>query len=87
MKKHLKTILVVILIFLAIGFILFRIVKSKVDEVGGVNNAYAQYAFATYSVKKEDVNTYIKGTGTISSFNIETLSVDVGETVTDILVE
>lgn len=87
MKKHLKTILVVILIFLAIGFIISRIIKSKIDEVGGVNNAYANFAFATYTVKREDVSTYIKGTGTISSFNIETLSVDIGDTVTDILVE
>jgi len=86
MKKHLKTILVVILIFLVIGFAIYRIIKSKIDDVGGVTNSYADLMFASYTVKREDVNSYIRGTGTITSFNIETLDIDVGSTVTDILV-
>ena len=87
MKKVLKAILVLILIFLIIGFVLFKIVKSRIDAVGGVANAYAEFAFATYTVKRDNVSSYIRGAGTISSFNIETLNIDVGENVTDILVE
>lgn len=86
MRKHFKTILVVILILGIIVFALYSIIKSKINAVGDINSSYTDLAFATYTVKRDDVNSYIRSTGTISSFNIETLDVEVGDTVTSILV-
>lgn len=86
MKKHLKTILVVILIIGIIIFALYSIVKSRISAVGDINSSYADLAFATYTVKRDDVSSYIRSTGTISSFNVENLAVEVGDTVTNILV-
>lgn len=86
MKKHLKTIFVVILILGIIVFAIYRIIKGKIDEVGNLESSYANLAFSSYTVKRDDVSSYIRTTGTISSFNIEKLEVDVGDKITEILV-
>ena len=86
MKKFLKTVIIIILIIGIIGFSLYKIVKSKIDAVGNVNSSYADLAIGTYTVKRDDVASYIRSTGTITSFNIETLEINVGESVTQLLV-
>ncbi len=86
MKKHLKTIIVVLLIIGLIVFAIYHVIKGKIDEVGNLASSYADLSFASYTVKRDNVSSYLRSTGTINSFNIEKLEIGPSETITQILV-
>lgn len=86
MKKKVKTILMILIILLIIVFAIGKTIKSKIDAVENVNNGYADMFYNSYTVKRKDVKSHIRSTGTITSFNIETLEIDMGDKVSEILV-
>lgn len=84
--KKLKAILIVLIILGVIVFGIVKVVKSKVDGVAEIQNGYASNFYSSYTVKRKDVSSYVRGSGTITSFNIETLEIDAGSRVSEILV-
>lgn len=84
--KKLKAILIVLIILGIIVFGIIKVVKSKVDAVSEIQEGNADNFFASYTVKKQDVSSYVRGSGTITSFNIETLEIEAGNRVSEILV-
>lgn len=87
MKKNIKSIFIAILIIGIIIFAIYSVIKSKIDEVSSFDSSYADFVFSTYTVKRDNVESYIKSTGTITSFNIETLEIDNGDQITEFLVQ
>ena len=84
--KKLKKIIIVIAIIAVIIFVLVNIVKSKIGAMQDVESGYTSYMFDTYTVKRGDVESYIKGVGQITSFNIETLEIAATDKISEILV-
>ncbi|MBR2289304.1 MAG: HlyD family efflux transporter periplasmic adaptor subunit [Clostridia bacterium] len=84
--KNLKRVVIVIAIIAIVVFILVNIVKSKIGAVQDAESGYASYMFDTYTVKRGDVSSYIKGVGQITSFNIETLEIGATDKISEILV-
>lgn len=84
--KNLKKVLVVLAVIAVIIFLIVRIVKTRVQRVMNVEDAYMNQIVDVYTVKKDDVKSYIKGVGKITSFNIETLPIDVGEKIEEMYV-
>ena len=84
--KNLKRVVIVIAIIAIVVFILVNIVKSKIGAVQDAESSYASYMFDTYTVKRGDVSSYIKGVGQITSFNIETLEIGATDKISEILV-
>lgn len=86
MKSKIKIILGIIIILAIVVLAIGNIVKTKVSDIQNVNDGYADMFYTTYTVKREDVKSYIRGAGTITSFNIETLELGMGDKVNEILV-
>ncbi len=84
--KVFKRILIAVLIIAIIVIILVNIVKSKVGAMRDAESGYENWMFDTYTVSKDDVQSYVKGIGQITSFNIETLEFSANEKISEILV-
>ena len=84
--KKLKKIIVIFLIISIIFFILINIVKSKIGAMNDAEYGYTSFMFDTHTVKKGNVESYIKGVGEITSFNIETLELAATDKISEILV-
>lgn len=86
MKNKIKTVIVILVVIILIILGIVNLVKTKFADIENVNSGYADMFYTTYTVKREDVKSYIRGAGTITSFNIETLEIGVGDKVSEILV-
>ena len=84
--KKLKKIIVIFLIISIIVFILINIVKSKIGAMNDAEYGYTSFMFDTHKKKKGNVESYIKGVGEITSFNIETLELATTDKISEILV-
>lgn len=84
--KRLKRIVITIIIIAVVVLILKNIIQSRIGAVQDAENGYASYMFDTYTVKKGDVSSYVKGVGQITSFNIETLELAATDKISEILV-
>jgi multidrug efflux pump subunit AcrA (membrane-fusion protein) len=84
--KKVKKVIIVIAIITVIVAILVKIISSKVNGINNVENLYADTFFDTYTVTRDDVKSYVKGIGQVTSFNIETLEVESYEKISEILV-
>lgn len=78
MKKN-KKILKIIGIILGVIIVLFIVGKIVISsfskKIENATNAETSLYFKDYEVTSEKLTTYVKGTGEITSFNIETLDV------------
>lgn len=83
MKKVIITILIVIAIIAAIVYGGYSLFKSKIDTVSELENADMENSLNSYVVKKEAVTTYVRGTGEIQSFNVQELSIESYEKITE----
>lgn len=84
--KKVKRILIIAIIIIVIVLIIKGFIGSKVEEFNNIDNMYMNEWFDSYLVSKDDVKSYVKGMGTITSFNIETINIDVDEKISEILV-
>lgn len=84
--KKLKRIVIVIAIIAVVAIVLINIVKSKVGAMQDAESGYTSYMFDTYTVKKGNVESFIKGVGQVTSFNIETLEIAATDKISEILV-
>ena len=84
--KKLKTILIVVLIIGIIIFAIVKIVKSRLNSMGGAERAVGDFLFDTYTVERKNVTNAINTVGQLTSFNIEKLDISEAEKITEILV-
>lgn len=84
--KKLKKILIIAIIIIAIVLIIKGFIGSKIEEFNNIDSMYMNEWFDTYTVSKDDVKSYVKGMGTITSFNIETINIEIDEKISEILV-
>lgn len=84
--KKLKRILIIAIIIIAIVLIIKSFIGSKIEEFNNIDSMYMNEWFNTYTVSKDDVKSYVKGMGTITSFNIETINIEIDEKISEILV-
>lgn len=84
--KKLKTIITVVVIFAIIGYALVSVVKSKIGLIDKTEDIFMQDMMNSYTVKYKDFSTCIRSSGSVTSFNIETLDIEMGSKVTEILV-
>lgn len=84
--KKLKRILIIAIIIIAIVLIIKGFIGSKIEEFNNIDSMYMNEWFDTYTVSKDDVKSYVKGMGTITSFNIETINIEIDEKISEILV-
>jgi multidrug efflux pump subunit AcrA (membrane-fusion protein) len=84
--KIVKRVIIIIAIIAVIVFAVIKIGSKVVGNTGDAYDALANDVFVTYTVKRDNVKSYAKGIGTITSFNIETLTIDADEKISEILV-
>ena len=84
--KKLKRIIITIVIIAVVVLILKNIIQSRVGAMKDAEYGYTSYMFDTYTVKRGEVSSYIKGVGQITSFNIETLELASTDKISEILV-
>jgi hypothetical protein len=85
MKKVKKVIIVLVIIVVAI-LLIVNVVKSRISAYMDAENVYADYVFDSYIVERSDVIAYAKSSGSITSFNIETLKFEAGDQIKELLV-
>ena len=74
-KKVLKIIGIIIGVIIALYIIGSIVVSQFSSKIENATNAETSLYFKDYEVTSEKLTTYVKGTGEITSFNIETLDV------------
>jgi multidrug efflux pump subunit AcrA (membrane-fusion protein) len=84
--EKVKKIIIAIVIIVVILFGLVKFVSSKASSIEYGDSLYIDQFLETYTVKREDVKNYVYGIGQVTSFNIETLTIDADEKISEILV-
>jgi multidrug efflux pump subunit AcrA (membrane-fusion protein) len=85
MKKFKNVLIVLIVIVIAIVLIV-NLVKSRIQAVVDSESSFSNYLFDSYTVSRSDVTSYARSSGNITSFNIETLKLETGDQIKEILV-
>lgn len=83
MKKVIITILIVLAIISIVVYAGYNLFKSKIDTVTELENADMENSLNTYVVAMETVETYVRGTGEIQSFNVQELNIESYEKITN----
>jgi len=84
--KKVKSVLIVLVIIAIIVAIIVNIVRSRIKAYTDVENSYSENMISTYKVSKSDVTSYARSSGSITSFNIETLNLEPGDQIKELLV-
>ena len=91
MKKFLKRIIIIFVILisaLCIAYGIFNNIKNKVSVIANANEEYNfENSMGVYEVTTSVSETYVRSSGTITSFNIQTLDVEEYEKVKNIYVK
>ena len=83
MKKVIIAILIVIIIIASLGYGGYCLFKSKFDTVSELENISMESSLNSYVVKRDSVTTYVRGTGEIQSFNVQDISIENYEKITE----
>ncbi len=70
--KGIIIVVVIVVIIVVIGIGAFSSVSKNIDSI---NETEMGFYFTDYTVKQQNMTAYVKGTGEITSFNIQTLDV------------
>lgn len=84
--KKIRKILTVIIVIAVVVLVIVNVVKSKFGALQNVDEAYVNDMFESYTVKRGTVESTVRGIGQITSFNIEMLSIESDEKISEIVV-
>ena len=73
--KWLKVLGIVVAIIVVLVIIIGAIVNNVTDNISNISESEMGSFFTDYTVKEQNMTAYVKGTGEITSFNIQTLDV------------
>jgi len=76
-KKWLKILLIVMGIIVVLGILVSIIISYVLGNIDDINELDMQYYFEEHIVKQENITTYVKGTGEITSFNKTRLEIPI----------
>lgn len=77
-KKKIKWVSVlgiILVIILVIIIVIKLLINNVTNKIGGIGDVEMSMFFEEYTVKEEKMTAYVKGTGEITSFNIQTLDI------------
>lgn len=74
-NKWLKVLLIIIGVVAILGIIVSSIINKVLGNIDNINELDMQYYFEEHVVKQENITSYVKGTGSITSFNIKRIEV------------
>ena len=80
-KKWGKILIIVFVIVLIIGISILLLVNNVSGKINGIGDVEISMFVEEYTVRKENITTYVKGTGEITSFNIQTLDIPSFSTI------
>lgn len=90
MKKGLKIFVITLSIIVIITIITFVIYKNIKDRVNYIVNANEEFSFENsmgiHEVKTATAETFVKSSGTITSFNIQTIDIEDYEKVKEVYI-
>ncbi len=84
--RKLKNAVIVIAVIAVIVMIIVNVVKTRISAYQEVENSYSDNLFTTHTVSKNDVISYARSSGNITSFQIETVRLETGDQIKEILV-
>lgn len=85
-KKVIIAILIIVVIILAIVFGVKAIIDQKTVQLQEIQTTGWDSMFSEFEVQKQDVTTYVKGNGEVTSFDIKKIPVESYESVADLYV-
>ncbi len=84
--KWLKVLGLVVVILLVIELIFRIIINNLSDNIGNISETEMSHYINDYTVREQNLTAYVKGTGEITSFNIQVLDIPSYSTIKEVYV-
>lgn len=74
-NKWLKILLIVLGLLLLLGGVIYFIYIKFVNTIDNLSEVDMQYYFNEYTVKEENITSFVRGSGVVTSFNIKNIEI------------